>query len=130
LLDWAVIKLGLGGAKEDKGVTRIIVDTRHFKGNFPESVKIDGCASSLSDEVVCESAGSVHNSEVDWFPLLNRVALVADAEHEFLRKDGLIQNGTRAVTHIRVSIYPDGGLSRVRVYGEPSDVESAPRSHL
>jgi len=56
--------------------------------------------------------------------------LVADAEHEFLRTDGLIENGTRAVTHIRVSIYPDGGLSRVRVYGEPSGVDSSPRSHL
>ena len=125
-----MIKLGLGGANESKGITRIIVDTKHFKGNFPESVKIDGCASSLSDEVVCDSARTSKNLEVEWFPLLNRVALVADAEHEFLREDGWIQNGTRAVTHIRVSIYPDGGLSRVRVYGEPSDVESAPRSHL
>eukprot|EP00804_Cyclotella_cryptica_P030495 CCRYP_008551-RA/>CCRYP_008551-RA protein AED:0.38 eAED:0.38 QI:0/0.5/0.33/1/0.5/0.66/3/383/474 len=130
LLDWAVIKLGLGGAKESKGITRIIVDTRHFKGNFPESVKIDGCASSLSDELVCHSAGKAESLDVEWFPLLNRVALVADAEHEFLRKDGFIENGTRAVTHLRVSIYPDGGLSRVRVYGEPSGVESVPRSHL
>ncbi|KAL7487594.1 hypothetical protein ACHAW6_013170 [Cyclotella cf. meneghiniana] len=130
LLDWAVIKLGLGGAKESKGITRIIVDTRHFKGNFPESVKIDGCASSLSDEIVCDSAGNAEHSSVEWFPLLHRVALVADAEHEFLRTEGVIENGTRAVTHIRVSIYPDGGLSRVRVYGEPSGVEISPRSHL
>ncbi|KAL7512457.1 hypothetical protein ACHAXN_009437, partial [Cyclotella atomus] len=130
LLDWAVLKLGCGGTN-DSGISRIIVDTRHFKGNFPESVKIDGCASTLSDEAVCASAGNSNDTSVEWFPLLNRVALVADAEHEFLREKGLIENGSRVVTHVRVSIYPDGGLSRVRVYGEPLDAENAPIiSHL
>ena len=131
LSDWCVLKLGCGGAT-DSGVSRIIVDTRHFKGNFPESVKIDGCCETLlSDEVVCASAGSSgEESSIEWFPLLNRVALVADAEHEFTRDAGLIENGSRKVTHVRVSIYPDGGLSRVRVYGEPLQVERAPMSHL
>jgi allantoicase len=129
LLDWAVLKLGCGGST-DSGITRIIVDTRHFKGNFPESVKIDGCASTLSDEVVCASAGNSNDTLVEWFPLLSRVALVADAEHEFLLSDGLIENGRRRVTHLRVSIYPDGGLSRVRVYGEPMNSQTDLRSHL
>jgi allantoicase len=123
LLDWAVLKLGCGGAS-NTGISRIIVDTRHFKGNFPESCKIDGCSSSLSDEAIS------NDSSVEWFPILNRVALVADAEHEFLREAGLIENGTRRVTHVRISIYPDGGLSRVRVYGEPFEVEKVPLSHL
>jgi allantoicase len=129
LLDWAVLKLGCGGSN-DSGITRIIVDTRHFKGNFPESVKIDGCASTLSDEVVCASSGNSNDALVEWFPLLSRVALVADAEHEFLLNDGLIENGRRRVTHLRVSIYPDGGLSRVRVYGEPMNSQIDLRSHL
>ena len=133
LFDWAVLKLGCGGTA-DTGISRIIVDTRHFKGNFPESVKIDGCCASssindLSDEQVCASAGDTKDDDVQWFPLLPRVAMVPDAEHEF-RAD-TITNTNRRVTHVRVSIYPDGGLSRVRIYGEPMLVENpAPVSHL
>mmetsp|Transcript_5726 Transcript_5726/g.12557 ORF Transcript_5726/g.12557 Transcript_5726/m.12557 type:complete len:471 (+) Transcript_5726:204-1616(+) len=134
LMDWSTLKLGLGGASEE-GISRIIVDTRHFKGNFPESVRIDGCCANpafVTDDEVCASADTVydssHVSKVEWFPLLNRVALTADAEHEFLRENGLIENGRRAVTHIRVSIFPDGGLSRVRVYAPPAMGNG--RSHL
>eukprot|EP00985_Skeletonema_marinoi_P008277 scaffold3705_cov159-Skeletonema_marinoi.AAC.3 len=132
LMDWAVLKLGMGGVVEKVGhsdskggVERIIIDTRHFKGNFPESVSIDACCcSNLSDDVVCASAAAAADnncsSVVEWFPLLKRTALSADAEHEFLRDDGkMIVNGSRGVTHVRVSIYPDGGLSRVRIYGHP-----------
>ena len=129
LMDWAVLKLGLGGATENSGVERIIIDTRHFKGNFPESVSIDAtCCHDVLDDVVCASAAasadnvdSNNNSTVKWFPLLKRTALTADAEHEFLRDHGkIIVNGYRGVTHVRVSIYPDGGLSRVRIYGCPA----------
>ena len=93
-----------------KVVFRIIVDTRHFKGNFPESVKIDGCCVDeklISDEEVCASAGDndddtakdgIYNNnnnnklggkeketqQVEWFTLLQRTSLAADAEHEFL----------------------------------------------
>lgn len=129
LMDWAVLKLGMGGVVEQSGgkggVERIIIDTRHFKGNFPESVSIDACCCrNLSDDVVCASAAATDNdssnSGVEWFPLLKRTALSADAEHEFLRDNGkMIVNGSRGVTHVRVSIYPDGGLSRVRIYGNP-----------
>ena len=136
LMDWAVLKLGLGGVAENDGVSRIIVDTRHFKGNFPESVSIDGCYAdpkSVSDEQVCGSAGVGSDDKkvtaaVEWFPLLKRTSLTADAEHEFLRDFGYLANGRRAVTHVRVSIFPDGGLSRVRVYGSPTMGNA--RSHL
>ena len=128
LMDWAVLKLGLGGAADNSGVERIIIDTRHFKGNFPESVSIDAtCCHDVSDDVVCASASAsadnivCNNSKVKWFPLLKRTSLTADAEHEFLRDQGkMIVNGYRGVTHVRVSIYPDGGLSRVRIYGCPA----------
>ena len=89
-------------------VCRIIVDTRHFKGNFPESVKIDGCCVDeklISDEEVCASAGDndddtakdgIYNNnnklgetekemqQVECFTLLQCTSLAADAEHEFL----------------------------------------------
>ncbi len=145
LKDWCVIKLGLGGAKSNEGIDRIIVDTRHFKGNFPESVTIDGCCANsdnktVSDDDVCKSAGQDHNnmvndeSAIQWFPLVRRTHLTADAEHEYLRERGDIVNGHLAVTHVRISITPDGGLSRVRVYGSPAGVsipvERGMRSHL
>jgi len=141
LMDWSVIKLGLGGAREGEGVSRIIVDTRHFKGNFPESVTLDACyadPATVSDDVVCTSAGEKDEAKtsVEWFPLLKRTLLTADAEHEFLREGGHISNGRRGVTHVRISITPDGGLSRVRIYGAPAAAGSevlmgnAPRSHL
>jgi len=145
LMDWSVIKLGFGGAKLEEGVSRIIVDTRHFKGNFPESVTVDGCCvdpEEVSDEAVFTSAGEEKNDDskqheqkrksVEWFPLLKRTALTADAEHEFLRDYGHIANGRQDVTHVRISITPDGGLSRVRIYGSPAveAIENVPRSHL
>jgi len=151
LMDWSVVKLGFGGAQVNEGISRIIVDTRHFKGNFPESVTIDAChanpAENVSDDEVCKSAagkekdtgdgGKLSKSQsgnIEWFPLLKRTLLTADAEHEFLREHGHnIVNGRRGVTHLRISITPDGGLSRVRIYGSPStggSVENVPRSHL
>ena len=62
LMDWAILKLGMGGtAAEGEGVSRIIIDTKHFKGNFPESVMIEGCNTNdngfqlASDEDVCSA---------------------------------------------------------------------------
>ena len=150
LMDWAVLKLGMGGVAENNGssggVERIIIDTRHFKGNFPESVCVDACCCrDLPDDIICASAfdkdnnddGTKSNRVVEWFPLLKRVALTADAEHEFLRNNNgqtMMVNGDRGVSHVRVSIYPDGGLSRVRIYGCPMikvDANSIhSRSHL
>ena len=140
LMDWAVLKLGMGGVVEKTGgndskggVERIIIDTRHFKGNFPESVSIDACCcSNLSDDEVCASASADKDGSnaVEWFPLLKRTALSADAEHEFLRGSKMIVNGNRGVTHVRVSIYPDGGLSRVRIYGQPLKKEDSNEDRL
>ena len=118
LMDWAVLKLGMGGTNE--GVSRIILDTKHFKGNYPESVLVEGCcaaASNASDEMVCAATPETFDSNVKWFPLLPRSRMGPDQEHEFLKED--LVNTTEAVSHVRVRIYPDGGLSRVRVYGKP-----------
>ncbi|KAL7491278.1 hypothetical protein ACHAWT_000694 [Skeletonema menzelii] len=140
LMDWAVLKLGMGGVVEQTGgddstggVERIIIDTRHFKGNFPESVSIDACCcSNLSDDEVCASASADKSSSsaVEWFPLLKRTALSADAEHEFLRDNKMIVNGSRGITHVRVSIFPDGGLSRVRIYGQPLERKDSNENRL
>jgi allantoicase len=118
LMDWAVLKLGMGGAAANEGVSRIIIDTKHFKGNFPESVMVEGCnADSIeaSDIDVCISPEA---GKVEWFPLLPRSTMGPDQEHVFDQEHDQLMNSKARVTHVRVSIFPDGGISRVRIYGK------------
>lgn len=99
--DWVIIKLG------HKGVVRkIIVDTKHFKGNYPDSCAIDGC--------ICTKDEDVLNDKAKWFSLLPKQKLEADKEHHF--ESNLI-NKHNAITHIKLKIYPDGGISRLRILG-------------
>lgn len=122
LMDWTVIKLGMGGCNKN-GISRIILDTKHFKGNFPESVKVEACFAppNVTDEMVCSVLPGIDDGSVSWFPLLNRTKMGPDREHEFTPSSPDMINYKRPITHVRVSIYPDGGLSRVRVYGEPAN---------
>jgi len=101
LSDWSILKLG---KEATCGIARIILDTKHFRGNFPESVKVEGCYDPDED-------GG------DWFSLVPRSKMSPDAEHVFERSKSQIRNEDEAVTHVRVSIFPDGGISRVRIYG-------------
>jgi len=102
LMDWCILKLGKEAVN---GVARVILDTRHFFGNYPESVLLEGC-NGFNDE-----------GAMDWFPLVNRVRMSPDSEHVFEKSLGQLSNASRPVTHVRLSIFPDGGVSRVRVYG-------------
>ncbi|SER55558.1 allantoicase [Lentzea xinjiangensis] len=98
-VDQAVIRLGMPGV-----VRGIVVDTAFFKGNYPpfcwvEGAQADGYPSA--DEIT------------GWFPLVERSALKGDEKHFFDVRDG------RRVTHVRLTIDPDGGVARLRVHGEP-----------
>jgi allantoicase len=111
LMDYCVIKLG---AIAGDGIARIILDTKHFRGNYPESVQVQGC---------CASDDKVTQNEATWFTLIPRGRMAPDAEHVYECDKGQIENVHKAVTHIKVSIYPDGGLSRVRVYAAPGALQ-------
>ena len=118
LMDWCVLQLGqlaLGG------VTRIILDTKHFCGNYPESVQVDGCY-FLPNNGESETTDATTPTDLLlrddlWFPLVARCRMSPDSEHMFDATQNQIWNSTRPVSHVKVSIYPDGGLSRVRIYG-------------
>jgi allantoicase len=99
--DWAIIRLGLPGI-----VHGVVVDTSFFTGNYPEHASIDACA--LEGTV---SAARLTSNDVPWEPLLDRVALQGDASNLFE-----IQT-THRVTHLRLNIFPDGGVARLRVHG-------------
>jgi allantoicase len=122
LQDWAILKLGKIAVD---GVARVILDTKHFRGNYPESVLLEGCFAEqgMTDDRVSDQG--------EWFPLINRTRMAPDSEHVFETDLQQLGNPTRAVTHVRVSIFPDGGLSRVRIYGKPLKMgEDGVRSNL
>ena len=105
--DWTIIRLAARGT-----IRRMEVDTRHFKGNAPAACSLDACA--VDDETVLLQAVDADERRL-WQQLLPPTALQPHARHSF-------ENEIRSfdgATHVRFSIYPDGGVGRVRVYGRP-----------
>jgi len=100
--DWVVIQLGTSGT-----IRRVEVDTSHFKGNFPESCRLEAC----------RGPGRITEARVfsslPWVEVLPRTKLQAHTVHLFEKE---LQDAG-AATHVRFSIYPDGGVSRLRIYG-------------
>jgi allantoicase len=96
--DWVILKLAHKGTVE-----RIVVDTCHFKGNYPDSCSIEACTSATDD---------LQNA--DWQTLLPQQKLSADHEHEFTSELHKLEG----ITHVRLNIFPDGGVSRLRLFGK------------
>jgi allantoicase len=94
--DWCVVRLGVPGV-----VAAVIVDTSYFRGNFPAGCALEGCV----------TGGGPPDDDATWFPLLDRVELRGDAVQRFA-----VAVPWR-VTHVRLSIFPDGGVARLRVLG-------------
>jgi allantoicase len=101
--DWLVLRLAHAGR-----IRRIEIDTAWFKGNFPESASIEGVL--LRDAGALDASNRMRE-DLAWETLLPRTKLQADRVHEFDAADGQV------VDHVRLSIYPDGGVSRLRLYG-------------
>ena len=101
--DWISVKLGAAGI-----VDRIEVDTAHYRGNYP-----DRC--SISAAMVPSPSGtSVISEAMFWPELLGEQKLEADKIHAF---DGNIIAKLGPVNHVRLNIFPDGGISRLRIFG-------------
>src|SRR5579863_1262358 len=107
--DWVVLKLGVPGTIE-----RIVVDTAHFKGNFPESCSLDACFAKIA------RLDAVNIASQDWQEILPMTKLKANHRHIFK-----VHRHTNAATHVRFQIYPDGGVSRLRVFGKPETAETS-----
>jgi allantoicase len=98
--DWAIVRLGAPGT-----ITRLEIDTNHFKGNYPESASLEGCFAPGAPVPQLDRAA--------WSEILIRSPLRAHHRHIFattLRNVG-------PVSHVRLNIFPDGGVSRLRVHG-------------
>lgn len=99
--DWVVVKLGARGK-----LHQVEVDTSHFKGNYPESCSLEGCDAPDARDVDALA-------DCAWAEILPRTKLQAHTRHHFT--DELAHTG--ALSHVRFHIYPDGGVSRLRLYG-------------
>ena len=93
--DYCIIGLGVPGV-----VRGFDIDTRHFTGNYPPQVSIDACRSEAE------------NPDDGWTELLSKTELQGDAHHYVAVASGDIWS------HLRLNIFPDGGIARLRVYGE------------
>jgi allantoicase len=100
--DWCVVRLGVPGV-----VRGVLVDTAHFKGNHPQACSVDGLPAEGDLAHVDPGA------DTGWVELVARTELRPDAEHRLEVADPV------RVTHVRLRIYPDGGVARLRVHGEP-----------
>lgn len=101
--DWLILKLGAAGT-----LRRIEVDTNHFKGNYPDSCMIEGVhlPGAATDQLAGEST--------QWVSVLPQTKLSPSKRHLFQKQ--VIPQGP--ITHVRLNIYPDGGVSRLRLFGQ------------
>jgi allantoicase len=107
--DWTIVHLGLEGM-----ISRVELDTAHFKGNFPDSASIE--TTVLKNQGRGVSADVATRATGDWTTLLPQTKLQANTVHAYAKE---LATGARA-SHVRLNIYPDGGVSRFRVFGTPT----------
>ena len=105
--DWIIIKLAQKG-----NIEKIEIDTAHFKGNYPDRASIQ--ATSIDKNITTKDL--IQNSE-NWNIILNETKLSADNIHKYK----INSNSKNEATHIRLNIYPDGGVSRLRIFGTKLD---------
>ena len=102
--DWLIIKLGRTGK-----INKIEIDTHHFKGNYPDKCSIQ--AAYIPEKI---SNYSIVKKSNKWKPILNKVKLNAHKKHSFNNK---IMKKNK-INFIKINIYPDGGISRIRTFGK------------
>ncbi len=100
--DWAIVELGVRGV-----IRGVDIDTAFFMGNHPPYGGLDGAV--VDDQLTPEQL----RDEVEWVPLLRQVPLERGSHNLFAVDDDT------PYTHVRLHQYPDGGISRLRVYGIP-----------
>ncbi|HEY7748214.1 MAG TPA: allantoicase [Aestuariivirgaceae bacterium] len=101
--DWIIVKLGAPGVIE-----RIEVDTAHYKGNYPDRCSI------VAALVEPNSDKSIVTEAMFWPELMGEQKLEMDKIHQF---DGEKIKKLGPVSHVKLNIFPDGGVSRLRLFG-------------
>jgi allantoicase len=99
--DWAIVRLGVPGIAR-----AVVVDTAFFVGNYAPAASVEATA-------LVGYPSPAELADAEWTTLVPQSPLRGDSEAAFA------VSAARRFTHVRLSIYPDGGVSRLRVYGEP-----------
>ncbi|KGK37874.1 hypothetical protein JL09_g2971 [Pichia kudriavzevii] len=95
-IDWAIIRLG-----HKTNIKKVTVDTAHFRGNFPQYVKVEAIDSDV-DPLVDDSK---------WETIVDKSKTSGDLEHDYT------VTNDKSYTHIKLIMIPDGGVKRVRAWG-------------
>jgi len=106
--EWSVLRL----AAVAGSISELHIDTAHFRGNYPESVLVESCDAPHA------TSKQLMGDGVEWRPLLERVRLGPDELRKFAKEDLVAHTASSRATHIRVTMLPDGGIMRVRAFGE------------
>ena len=101
--DWLIIKFGKPGL-----IKKLEIDTHHFKGNYPDTCSIQ--TANISKDI---STNSIIKSSAKWKIIINKAKLSANKKHIF--KNLLLKRNKE--NFLRINIYPDGGISRIRAFG-------------
>ena len=99
--DWCEVRICPGIIRE------VIVDTSHFTGNFPPAVMFEACSVAVEPD-----------DRTSWTVLIPKTEIEGDSIRVFTVSD------ERCWSHVRLNIYPDGGVARLRVYGQPEIADS------
>lgn len=97
--DWAIVLLGAPGV-----VRGVVVDTAWFRGNYPPFISVEAVHLPGYPSTAALLAA-------DWTTLVAKSDCAGDAKNYYEVTD------RRCWTHLRLSIYPDGGVARLRVHG-------------
>ena len=96
--EWTIVRLATPGT-----IQRVEVDTKHFKGNAPGACSLDATTSADVNAAT-------------WQELVPRTPLKPDTMHVFARELASL----KGITHVRLNIFPDGGVARLRLFGSPT----------
>lgn len=98
--DWALIRLGLPGR-----ILGVVIDTAWFTGNFPPHASVEACFAD-------GHPSPAELADADWAEIVPKSPLTGDAAHAFAAAEP-----GRVFTHVRLNMFPDGGIARLRVHG-------------
>ena len=100
--DWCIVRLGMPGT-----IRGVDIDTNHFLGNFPEKASVDACHRPRGS-----AARTLASARTEWVQIVPPSPLQGSSQNLFP-----VQT-QQVFTHVRLNIFPDGGVARLRVYGE------------
>lgn len=107
--DWLILKLGAIGRLDT-----VEIDTRHFKGNYPEFASLEGI-------LWPDASANALPEAVGWETVVDKINLGPDASHSTDELDNV-----GPFSHLRLTITPDGGVSRLRCFGTPVSAAGQP----